>query len=1190
MFVKTIQLLGFKSFAVKTEIDFVKGMTAVVGPNGSGKSNVSDAIRWVLGEQSVKALRGGKMEDVIFSGSEARKAVNYAEVCLTLNNEDQFLPVDYEEVTITRRLHRSGESEYFINKQGCRLKDITQLFMDTGVGKESYSIIGQGRMEEILSTRAEDRRGLFEEAAGIVKYKTRKKEAMRKLEETEQHLLRVNDLIVEIQQQIEPLRIQAEKADRYNKLFKRLRRKEIGLHVHRIDELHRLWTEMSGELERLKVEQTSIATSLSKHDAQFEQDRFLLRQLDERVDALQSDLLKITQQVEQTEGHYKLLKERSNYLAHQCEQQQAAVNANKACHDSDQQALLHEQHALQQGMDELKQVQQQLSVQVEQLRYLEQTSGELQEEQLKQTLSQTLQQITDTQNEIRYIDQHIESLQQRMNDSKEQHYKWEQQRKHLQHCQEKADVSRMELEQAMQQLKVKASIAHEHVVALDKSLQEKEAHVRDGEQKHHTLVSRKDALKEMQDDFEGFMSGVKGVLQAARQEKLNGVHGAVAELIRVPQQLELAVETVLGGSLQHIVMEDEAACRQAISYLKQRQLGKATFLPLNVIRARTIPKEQRITLTQMNGFIGIANEQIDSEPRYTSIIANLLGTVIIAENMDAANEIAAQCQHRFRVVTLEGDMVNVGGSMTGGSVRRPQFKLLARTRQLEQLDYDINQSKTQLAQLQTEYEHTKSQRQHHKEEIEHLLQLQQQHTLQIQQLTFEIKQFGDQLQHMTEQLVYTKTQLDQFSEEQAKYERDRVAAYTKQQDLAVEQQNIQHTLTKTADARKTYQSTEHTMRAHVMDLKIKEAKLEQVCLSMRVEVDRWKKKLEKIEKEINENNALLTAIQTERAENAVQQKQQLDQLQRHKTKREQLLQELNFTRADRSERCAKLDIQDIDTKEQRSLLQSIQATLVQTEIRANRVDVKLDALLKKLSEDYQMSYELAKQRYDLSDEIQKVHVQVSDLQREITELGSVNTGAIDQFQQLQQRAQFLHDQKEDLVAAKTTLYDIIDQMDHEMSKKFKTTFQAIREQFQHVFSQIFGGGTADLILLDEKHLLQTGIDIIAQPPGKKLQNMLLLSGGERSLTAIALLFSILKVCPVPFCVLDEVEAALDEANVGRFAKYVRQFSQHTQFIIVTHRKATMAEADALYGITMQEGGVSKLMSISLTERVVHKTE
>lgn len=1183
MFLKRIELSGFKSFADKTEMEFVRGITAVVGPNGSGKSNISDGIRWVLGEQSAKSLRGGKMEDIIFAGSDARKAVNYGEVSLTLDNTDHVLPLDFNEVTVTRRVHRSGDSEYLINKQSCRLKDITELFMDTGIGKEAYSIIGQGRIEEILSTRSEDRRGIFEEASGIVKYKSRKRDARRKLDETETNLLRIHDLVSELEDQINPLKEQSEKALRYKDLREQLKNKEISLYVYQIEQIHESWSEANGVLATLQEEQLALSTVVSAHDAKLESDRLALRQLEDQIEILQGQLLEYSESFEKSEGYGEVLKERAKNLTQNRDQLQKSLSVSEERYTQRDEELNVLAEKFAEAEKRLKELQTELSA--EEAKLLGVTGGisQAQEEALKGQLLEVMNQMAQARNEIHYTEQQKEGVLRRMSRSEGEGTKWRDELERLKGKKSELEQVLEVLSKEIASLRGKYISESERYQSLQKLTEDNQNGIRKWEQKREGLVSRRDTMKEMEDDFDGFVLGVKEVLKASRKSALSGVHGAVAELIRVPEKLELAVETALGAAMQHIVMENETVSRQAIAFLKQRQLGRATFLPLDVIRPRQISASDKKLMEDAEGFVGIGAELVNYDARYADIVGSLLGNVVFASDLECANKMAARCQYRFRIVTLEGDVVNAGGSMTGGSQHRKNSNLLGRKRQLDQLATDIAESDDMLGKLRKSLIDVREQMERSEGELENLRTAGDLKRSEEQTVASELKQVEHEWRHVSEQFELYGQEKGHYLKELEELEKAKVAAAAKQVELEKEEQAIHQSIHAAEFARKANESAKEELQDLLTGLKVREGKLEQECFSLRDQLRRSEEDCGIQQGELEQNQKILQSIEADLKHNELETVKQREDMNDLKLKKNRTSEKLEMERASRIVLVKKLEDGESETKEQRLELKAVEDKLRQIEIQANRLDVELDNILRKLSEEYELSFELAKQRYAVPDDIPQVQADVKELKRSITSLGDVNLGAIEEYARVSERYEFLNEQKDDLIEAKTTLYQVIREMDEEMSKRFKVTFDAIRREFGIVFSKLFGGGSADLILLDQENLLETGIDIVAQPPGKKQQNLQLLSGGERALTAMALLFAILQVKPVPFCVLDEVEAALDEANVIRFAQYLREFSEQTQFIVVTHRKGTMEEADVLYGVTMEEGGVSKLVSVRLED-------
>ncbi|TVX94013.1 chromosome segregation protein SMC [Paenibacillus agilis] len=1188
MFLKRLELAGFKSFADRTELEFVQGITGVVGPNGSGKSNISDSIRWVLGEQSAKSLRGGKMEDIIFAGSDARKAVNFGEVSLTLDNSDSALSLDFNEVTVTRRVHRSGESEYFINKQPCRLRDITELFMDTGIGKEAYSIIGQGRIEEILSTRSEDRRGIFEEASGIVKYKSRKKDATRKLDDTEQNLLRIHDLVTELEDQIGPLREQSEKARHYKQLRDWLKTKEIAVYVHQIQQLHDQWQAANEKLQVLKHRELELATVVSEHDAQLEVHRIELRKLEEELEKFQASLLHYSEEYEKCEGQGEVLRERRRNLETneaQLKQSIAMTSERMQVKEMEVQGVRDKLRALEVERSEVHRL-----IQDEQSRLVgvAGSANSDAEESLKGQLLDIMNQMAQQRNDIRYYDQQQETLQKRMDKMSANRSKREAERAELLRKIEETKGRTETLAEDLLYIRNRYMQENEQLKQDDKLLEESEQALRKWQQKYDSLISRRDTMKELQDDFDGFMLGVREVLKAARRPNgLSGVHGAVAELIRVPEYLETAVETALGAALQHVVMENESVSRQAISFLKQRQLGRATFLPLDVIRSRTMHDTDRRIVDGIEGFVGIAADLIQTDSAYSQVVGSLLGNVVIAETLEDANRIAAKLNYRYRVVTREGDVVNAGGSMTGGSLNKKSANLLGRQRQLEQLDEEIRTIDTQLEKLSISVKELKQRTTTSIKRIEDLREQGETKRMNEQQLVHEIAQLEkEERQHDT--FVEAEDQeLSLANEEKSTLQAGRLTAEQRLSELKVEEDRLNVAIQSAEKSRRASETAKEELQGQLTDLKVSQGKLDQELFSLSEQLKRSEQEARTYEQEYSHQTQLLIQVQIDLETVERESGKQTEDLNHFHVKKQETSKQIEFKRADRAALVQQLDLAESETREQRTELKQTEEAMRQTEIQSNRMDVELENLLRKLSEEYELSYEMAKFRYPVPEDIQAAQLEVKDLKRQIHALGEVNLGAVEEFERVNERYQFLSEQKNDLIEAKTTLYQVIKEMDDEMSKRFKSTFDEIRKQFVVVFAKLFGGGRADLVLLEPDRILETGIDIVAQPPGKKLQNLQLLSGGERALTAMALLFAILHVKPVPFCVLDEVEAALDEANVTRFAQYLREFSEETQFIIVTHRKGTMEEADVLYGVTMEEGGVSKLVSVKLEDDEAH---
>ncbi|MGD8190168.1 chromosome segregation protein SMC [Brevibacillus ginsengisoli] len=1181
MYLKRLEIVGFKSFADRTELEFVPGVTAVVGPNGSGKSNVSDAIRWVLGEQSAKSLRGTKMEDIIFAGSDTRKPVNYAEVSLTLDNTDRSLDLEYSEVTVTRRVYRSGDSEYYINKRSCRLKDIMELFMDTGVGKEAYSIIGQGRIEEILSTKAEDRRGIFEEAAGIVKYKSRKREAEKKLDETEQNLVRIHDIVSEINEQVGPLKEQAEKAKAYQEFSKQLRTHEVALYVQQIEATHEKWEEANQRVDRLQQELIQLTTQASTREADLEQAKYKVNQIDQSIEELQQILLTVSEETEKVEGQREVLRERQRNLVanrqqtmeqlHRLSEKQHAVEAQL-------QEELRRQAEAKQNLDEVQALLDETGVQYAELIQLATDDVD----QLKSDYFEKLNEMANLRNEIRHQQQLTQTNQARIDRLSQEKSKLDQE-----------EAQRLaKLEQYSQELRqieesIQATLtSYKELIEAAKNQAEKveqaRLSLRKEEQRRESAKSRLDLIKEMQAEFSGFQQGVKEILKA-RDKGMNGIHGAVAELIKVPEKVETAVEVALGGALQNVVVDDEAAGREAIAFLKKNNLGRATFLPLSVIKSRSLQDSDRRQLAQANGVVGIASELVHFDEKYQAIVESMLGTVIVTQTLEQANQVARTLGYRYRVVTLDGDIVNAGGSMTGGALKKNTSNLLGRGRQAEELEAtlrDVDQAistlREQIERLQQENQTIESRQEELRTQGENL-RLKE---IEVKGLVQQVESEGKTL---NERLFLTNQDLEGHSKEIQDAQTKQLQLNEKLQILTQEEQQLNQAITFAEAKRQEQLSSKEEMNEKITSLKVKAAQVKQEYQSREEQVKRLTEQLTSLKQEWEEANRTLLSYDELEGTNESSTGEldtKIAELRQDKDRVSGLIQE---RRGERATLFANQEQIELEVKEIRKQVKGLEDILHQEEVKKNRFDVELDHLLNKLSEEYELSYELAKQKYPPQADMAEQQQIVNKLKKEIAALGTVNLGAIEEYERLSERMHFLSDQEADLNEAKSMLYQVIQEIDEEMSRRFKETFDEIREQFQDVFVQLFGGGRADLVLSNPENLLETGIDIVAQPPGKKLQNLALLSGGERAFTAMALLFAILRVKPVPFCVLDEVEAALDEANVSRFAEYMHHFSKQTQFICVTHRKGTMESADVLYGITMQEGGVSKLVSVKLED-------
>ncbi|MDQ0215095.1 chromosome segregation protein [Oikeobacillus pervagus] len=1181
MFLKRLDVVGFKSFAERVSIDFVPGVTAVVGPNGSGKSNITDAIRWVLGEQSAKSLRGAKMEDIIFAGSESRKAQNFAEVTLTLDNEDQYLPIDYNEISVTRRVFRSGESEFFMNKQSCRLKDIIDLFMDSGLSREAFSIIGQGKIEEILNSKPEERRTIFEEAAGVLKYKTRKKKAEYKLAETQENLNRVQDILYELESQVEPLKIQASIAKDYLEKKKDLERFEVACIVYEIEELHSKWEQLKQDLQLHEKQEIQVSSALQQKEAKLTELRDKLTALDESVSDLQNVLLTASEELEKLEGRREVLKERKKNATNN--EEQLKMNLQEATGKLDQ--LLTQKHQLEREViyyeAEVTKLKQLLQEKQTELKGFTENIEEM-IELLKTDYIETLNKQVSVKNEISYCDQQISQLNSKLAKLRQENEKYVNERQQVyekkQQLERKVQSVGEQLTEAVHQYRN----GQRMLEALKLKYENQEKNLYQAYKILQQAKSRKEMLESMEEDYAGFFQGVKQVLKA-RNHPLQGIIGAVAELVQVPKGYETAIEIALGSGMQHIVVENEEFGRKAIAFLKQHQYGRATFLPMNVIKGKRFPSTQLNLLRGDERFIGIASDLVTYEEKYENIITNLLGNVVVVENLKAANEMAKLLAYRYRIITLDGDLVNPGGSMTGGASKRASSSLLARKGELEELKAKLVIMEERTAAVETQVKKLKEEIQTKEKEQEASRSKGETLRIEEQKWKANLREIELHFENMNERLSIYDMEKDEYENELKKLQ-ERKEQLT-ESTLAIQKEiaQLDSEIQQLTEKRKSERTSKDILIAETSDIKAELAAKNEKFMSSR-------KQFERVEQEILETNQRkgrlqedIEWLQSEMTESFEGEGKLEEQAKRKLFDKTETTKLISLRREERLHLQQTIEDEELDLKELKRQHKGMLEVVKDEEVKLNRMDVELENRLEHLRTEYVLSYEAAKQEYPLSLPIDEARKKVKLIKLAIDELGTVNLGAIDEYSRVEERYTFLLEQQTDLQEAKDTLFQVIDEMDTEMKKRFKETFDAICNHFESVFRALFGGGRAELKLTDASNLLKTGVDIVAQPPGKKLQNLGLLSGGERALTAIALLFSILKVRPVPFCVLDEVEAALDEANVHRFSEYLKQYGRKTQFIVITHRKGTMEEADVLYGVTMQESGVSKLVSVRLEE-------
>lgn len=1183
MFLKRLEIVGFKSFADRIGIDFVPGVTAVVGPNGSGKSNVTDAIRWVLGEQSAKSLRGAKMEDVIFAGSDSRKALNFAEVNLILDNADQRVALDFSEISVTRRVFRSGDSEYLLNKQTCRLKDITDLFMDSGLGKEAFSIISQGRVDEILNSRPEDRRTIFEETAGVLKYKQRKKKAEFKLIETDDNLNRVLDILHELDSRMEPLQIQSSLASDYLMMSAELKDIEIAVIAHDLRDFVQENMELKTKLSELQHIKQSLLLQIDELEKNIQQDRKVMTSIDEKLDTEQSELVESSSELERLEGRKLLLAEKQQNASQQISQLKKALAEERY-----KVQMLEEQLKTNNKEKSNKQAQLKVlrakKVQIDHV--LSKSASEMEEEieDLKSTYIDLLNEEATMKNEMKHMEQqlHFELVTSEKMVADYQEIKNELEKLTIRKNELDPLLSKCQkdLQARLTDYKTKREVSER----LEGSFEEQQTMLQKAYQMKHQMQARRDSLEELESEFSGFFQGVKEVLIARDKKELKGIHGAVAELIQIPESFMTAIDTAIGPQSQHIITDSSQDARIAIDWLKKKRVGRATFLPLQVMKSRKINEFTLKSIQDHPSFVNTADKLVNYSEGYQIIVENLLGNIIIAKDLKGANEMAARLQYKFRFVTLDGDVVNAGGSLTGGSVKQ-QSSLFTRKAELEQLniklveleksvleaEVSVSKRKQEVQDLKIDLEETRISGEQLRELEHKLLSESRECTAIISRLTSQLLEYDEEKtekNHLHEGLVQKKAQ---------------TAARSKEINESLI--SIQKTIDELQSLKQQSLQEKDKFQNELGEL-----------LSLIAVVNEQLSQLEK-EKVLLEQSSTVsvqkvTTLQKEIAwyenddQGETSPEELIELIEQHKKKKEYLIVQIQSGKTKRSE-LAQLILQaELSLKQ---LQQNANIHLMDErtlDIKQSKIEVEMKSLQNHLEETYEMTLEDAEQDYPFEMDEDLARKKVKLLKRSIEELGPINLSSIQEFEQVNERHSFLTEQREDLLSAQDTLHEVIKEMDEEMTIRFETTFNEIQRHFKVVFRELFGGGQADLLLTDPTSLLDTGIEILAQPPGKKLQNLSLLSGGERALTAIALLFSILRTRPVPFCILDEVEAALDEANVTRYSDYLKKFSNDTQFIVITHRKGTMEGADVLYGITMQESGISKLVSVKLEEELV----
>ena len=1181
MYLKSIEVHGFKSFANKIVFDFHKGITGIVGPNGSGKSNVADAVRWVLGEQSVKQLRGSSMQDVIFAGTENRKPLSYAYVAITLDNSDHQLAIDYEEVTVARRLYRSGESEYLINGSPCRLKEVSELFYDTGIGKEGYSIIGQGQIDRILSGKPEERRELFDEAAGIVKFKKRKATAQKKLENERDNLVRVNDILAELERQVGPLERQSEKAKTYLKKKSELKEYDVNMFLLESEQIRSQQKDVEDKFQIADAQLKESNADYEKIRTEYEQLGQSMAQMDEKINSIRENISNTSVMKEKLESQIQILTEQIHTAEMTDEHLQSrldAIDQEKAQRSEQSATYIAEKEKLD-----------------EQLLEVQNRQNEAQEKltAVQQEIARCNQGIENGQKELYELLNNkagIQSKQQRFDTMLEQINirKAELGKRLLDRKTQEADLNTVlsdyqkELEEVSLEI-IDLKKKEEELTGKEKEwrdkLRENGRKLEENQTAFHKQQSRLESLKNIAERYDGYGNSIRKVMEQKASNP--GLLGVVSDLIQVEKKYETAIETALGGNIQNIVTEDESTAKKMIGFLKQNRLGRATFLPLTSVSAKGNPKNE--TLLDEEGVLGIANRLVKCDKKYDEVAAYLLGRVLVVDTIDHAITLAKKNHYSLHIVTLEGEYLSPGGSMTGGAFKNSS-NLLARKREIEELEQKVDSIRKELSELKNR-----------REDIRTAIELN----------ADELDQVKEELQQ--KYLVQNTAKMNVDRAKQQRNESEAVFTGLMGEKQQIEQQieeidnNKKQILDEIEYSKKREQEINEEANAFQKILEV-QAKLEneasQKLSNIQLETANIKQKVEFAQVNIDRINGEVEKFDAERAdllENAAQSKEDAK-------KKQQDIEEIKKTIAASGESHGKLEEElreSVAKKEQMSAdYRGFFQKQEEISKRCNDLDkeiFRLNNQREKLKEagEYQTNYlweeyELTPHaalelQNDIYDDLTALKKMVAEVKDEIRKLGDVNVNAIEEYKEVSERYQFLKGQHDDLVEAEQTLVGIIEDLDSGMRKQFSEKFAEIQKEFDASFKHLFGGGHGTLELVEDEDILECGIRIIAQPPGKKLQNMMQLSGGEKALTAIALLFAIQALKPSPFCLLDEIEAALDDSNVTRFASYLNKLTKNTQFIVITHRRGTMAAADRLYGITMQEKGVSTLVSVNLIE-------
>ena len=1181
MYLKRLEMYGFKSFADKTVLDFMPGITTVIGPNGSGKSNISDCIRWVLGEQSMKSLRGAKSEDIIFAGTQNRKSLGYAEASIIFDNSDSKLPIEYQEVTVTRRIYRSGESGYFINKTPCRLKDIQELFMDTGIGKDGYSIIGQGKIDEILSNKSEDRRHIFEEAAGIVKYRTRKQESEKKLEQTKLNLLRINDIISEIEVNIDSLKIQSEKAKKFLDLREELKSIEIGLFLYNIADYKKKIQEFVENIEIFETQKVKEEERNNNLQSEKEVLKENLDRLLEEIERAQNLGFEGNQRKEQFLSQIKINEERisnnqANYDRYEVEITELD-NRNKELEEEKNQKIS-KKDSLYLNKDkfvkELAEKEQELEKYTKTL-----SDKELEIEEKKQIVQNNVDEKYEIIALLNTEKANIENLNKKKLSLKNDLSDTISELDSVRNQKEEFSKEFYDIEKNKNELEKQITSMREENERSTSKKEEFDNRINLLESEYRVKESKLKFLQETEKEKEGYQRSVKSLLEAT---ELNvglrtGMHGVLANLISVEKKYELAIEMTLGASIQNIVTNTEEDAKKLVKYLRDNKLGRASFLPISSVKGSKLDK---IKTSGISGVIGIASDLVDYDKKYEGIVLNLLGRTVVVENIDSAVELAKKNSYSFKIVTLTGDVINPSGAISGGSAPTKTVSILGRGKEIKELEHSLKEISKKIEKIKTEKEeyitsikdmlekYEKVQKEFRDVEIIFATEKQKIDNLGLEILKLEAKRdkIKDDLEELDKERKETIDRQNEYNDKQVKIDEENSA--------------LNQVIEEFTNLNKDNQRYIDDLNFDITNLKISVSSFDESENSINEMVERIELDVKNNIQSIENKKALRESIIEENKkleESNVQIKVEIETLEQEILGSSDKVESLKQERIAKNENLNKLED---ELQEQSLRLEDIRGQIAKIDLKKSKIELELNQVINKMWEDYELTPNTVEEYKEVQNP-QEVQKQVNSLRNDIRALGSINIDSIQEYKEVKERYDFLSEQRYDLEESSNKLRKVIQEMTETMKTQFEEQFKIINKNFGEVFVELFGGGKAELKLVDEDNILESGIDIEVQPPGKKLQNMMLLSGGERAFTAIAILFAILKINPAPFCVLDEIEAALDDVNVFRFADYIKKFTKDTQFLVITHRKGTMEAADTVYGITMEEKGISKLLSMKL---------